>query len=382
MLTTYNPSDDLANLIRRMPSAPYSVTIRSTVGKSFSGEIGIRQTANGVVQLQLKRPGMAGQDRIDYVYEFRDDVMIGTDRLAHEVIRRRIRPGATWDQRLVDIIGAAREPALLVLDRNYGLNQMKIAAGQGTWTKAAEGGQTAYRNSLGRVFTAAKNGSLSGITAGRGDQALRYNFAWQPNVKLIDPLIDSTYLLVSSFLQKRALPKSDAATEETIRSVIRAHQRFSVGTVTVDGVKILLNKNRIGEIRANSRWQFDGTKLSVRGEKGSYVYLKPRKRDEVLPTLVKLGITVDPYSRNLLNRQIPFRDLLRGLDRMRTVGQIGTGASQLTIVEATGPGRKLAFTVRPDGLVQESDYDLNGPSGRIQSVRKFTYSRAAPNITN
>jgi hypothetical protein len=382
MLITYNPADDLANLIRRMPATPYSVTIRTTVGKSFSGEIGITQTANGVVQIQVKRPGIAGQDRIDYVYEFKGDVMTGTDRLAHELIRRRIRPGATWDQRLVDILGGAREPALLVLDRAYGQTQMKIAAGQGTWTKSNESGQVALRNSLGRVFLAAKSGALVGITAGRGDQALRYNYVWQPTAKLISPLADSTYITVSSFLQKSALPKSDAATEESIRSVIRAHQRFAVGTVTVDGVKILLNRNRIGEVRANSRWQFDGTKLSVRGANGTYTYLKPRRRDEVLPTLAKLGVTVDPYSRNLLNRQIPFRDLLRGLDRMRTVGQIGSGSSQLTIVEATGPGRKLAFTIRPDGLVHESDYDISGKSGQIQSVRKFQYSRTAPNIAN
>jgi hypothetical protein len=259
---------------------------------------------------------------------------------------------------------------------------MKIAAGQGTWTKSNESGQVALRNSLGRVFLASKSGTLVGITAGRGDQALQYNFSWQPTAKVISPLADSTYITVSSFLQKSALPKSDAATEESIRSVIRAHQRFAVGTVTVDGVKILLNRNRIGEVRANSRWQFDGTKLSVRGANGTYTYLKPRRRDEVLPTLAKLGVTVDPYSRNLLNRQIPFRDLLRGLDRMRTVGQIGSGASQLTIVEATGPGRKLAFTIRPDGLVQESDYDISGKSGQIQSVRKFQYSRTAPNIAN
>lgn len=382
MLITYNPTDDLANLIRRMPATPYSVTIRTTVGKSFSGEIGLTQTTNGVVQIQVKRPGIAGQDRIDYVYEFKGDVMTGTDRLAREVIRRRIRPGATWDQRLVDILGTAREPVLLVLDRAYGKAQMKIAADQGTWTKSTESGQTALRNSLGRVFLASKSGSLAGITAGRGDQALRYNYIWQPNVRLISPLTDSSYVPVNSFLQKSSLPKSDLATEETVRSVIRAHQRFAVGTVTVDGVKILLNRNRIGEVRANSRWQFDGSKLSVRGASGSYTYLQPRKRDEVLPTLAKLGITVDPYSRNLLNRQIPFRDLLRGLDRMRTVGQIGSGSSQLTIVEATGPGRKLAFTIRPDGLVQESDYDIAGKSGRIQSVRKFQYSRSAPNIAN
>jgi hypothetical protein len=259
---------------------------------------------------------------------------------------------------------------------------MKIAANQGTWTRTKTSDGFVYRNSLGRLFTADKSGRLVGISIGSGNSLIQYSYNWATQSRWVSPLLGADYIQVSSFVQKKSLPASDAATEEVMRQMLRAHQRFSTGIIDTDGVRISLCRPAISETGPNGTWVFDGSKLSIKQPNGKYVFRQAMRRDEVLPALVSRDIAVNPYSRNLLNRQIPFRDFLTGLTRMRTLGRMGTGQQAMTIVQATGPGKKLTVTIGPDSLIRESEYVLETSRGPITSTRKFRYQRTTPQITN
>jgi|GEM_PF-6276760 len=376
----YDPTPDLLKLIDQQPRLPYAVTIDTRIGvdRRKAGSIGVVTRPDGSVQLRIQKAADADQDRLDYLYEFKADTLVATDRLAHEYLRRSIVPTATWDRKLADLLGTNRDPILLVLDRNFARSQMKIAAKQGTWTRSKTSDGFVYRNSLGRFFTADSSGRLTGISVGSGSRLIQYSYNWKAKTAWISPLLSADSIPVSSFVQKRPLPATDSQTEETVRQMLRAHQRFASGTIDTDNVQILLRRPAIGESSASGSWIFDGARLSIKDAKGKYRFQRTMRRDEVLPSLAKFDVTVNPYSRNLLARQIPFRDFFLGLTRMRTLGKMGTGSQAMSIVQATGPGRKLTLTIGSDGLVRETEYILETSRGPITSDRKYRYSRSTP----
>ncbi len=378
----YDPTPELLKLIDQQPRLPYAVTIDTRVGvdRRKVGSIGLVARADGSVQLRIQKSADTEQDRLDYLYEFQTNSLVAADRLAHEYLRRSIVPTATWDRKLADILGTSRDPILLVLDRNFARSQMKIAAKQGSWTRSKTSDGFVYRNSLGRFFTADSSGRLTGISIGSGSRLVQYSYNWKVKTPWISPLLASDSISVSSFVQKRPLPASDTPTEETVRQMLRAHQRFANGTIENDNVQILLRRPAIGESTSSGGWIFDGTRLSIKDAKGKYRFQRTMRRDDVLPSLAKFDVTVNPYSRNLLARQIPFRDFFLGLTRMRTLGKIGSGNQAMSIVQATGPGRKLTLTIGSDFLVRETEYVLETARGPITSDLKYRYSKSAPSM--
>ena len=379
----YDPTSDLMKLIDQQPKLPYAVSIDTRIGsdRRKAGSIGIVTKSGSSVQLRVQKPADAEQDRLDYLYEFQSDSLIAADRLAHEYLRRAIVPSATWDRKLADLLGTTRDPILLVLDRSFARSQMKIAAKQGTWTRTKTSDGFVYRNSLGRFFTADSTGRLTGISVGSGNRLVQYSYNWKSKNHWISPLLSPDSISVSSFVQKRPLPISDGGTEETVRQMLRAHQRFSIGTIETDNITILLRRPAIGETSPSGTWSFDGSRLSIKDTKGKYRFQGTTRRDEILPTLAKYDVTVNPYSRNLLTRQIPFRDFFLGLNRMRTLGKIGSGNQAMTIVQATGTGKKMTLTIGADSLVRETEYTLETSRGPITSDRKYRYSRSAPTFS-
>jgi hypothetical protein len=380
----YDATPDLLKLIDQLPKVPFSVSIETRTGASRqkAGTLSVITKADGTVQLRTQKPTDTQQDRLDFLYEFRSQTLVATDRLAHEYLRRSVLPSATWDRKLVDLLGTSRDPILLVLDRSFARSQMKVAAKQGTWSRSKTSDGFVYRNSLGRFFTADRTGRLVGISVGSGSGLIQYSYNWAAKTSWVSPLLAPDYLAVSSFVQKRPLPASDSETEEAIRQTLRAHQRFSSGTIETDGILIALKRPAIGETGPGVNWSYDGTRLSIKATNGKYLFRQSMRRDEVLPALVTRGITVNPYTRNLLNRQIPFRDFFTGLPRMRTLGKMGSGSQAMTIIQATGPGKKLTLSIGADSLVRESEYTLQTSRGPITSNRKFRYSLSAPKISN
>jgi hypothetical protein len=189
--------------------------------------------------------------------------------------------------------------------------------------------------------------------------------------------------LVSAFTVTPEPPRyASPAAQRTTRAMIDANRRFTSGTIDVEGddghVRISLSGRKLREDQPRLSYAYDGRVLTVVDRRRDAFYRGAAIRSTVPDLIAELRGRVDPISRQILQRRVPYEEILSPRLTVALAGQAQSGGTASDILRLTDARSRVSMFVRRDNhLVESVTSDVLDASGHsmASSTRSFRYSR-------
>jgi hypothetical protein len=204
--------------------------------------------------------------------------------------------------------------------------------------------------------------SKSRVVFGRSDHLLRElwlkdaasELRWQITYGAPKPSfsIPADARRVSAFTLNEAPPNfKNAEAKSLYRSMITAAAKLQSGTVIVreanENVRVSFQGSGLREGRSNIVWVFDGTNLAVHNVRAKRYYRGKARRSDVLDLVTKLGGRVDAFTRYVLLRRVPFKDVIPLGSTLSVGGSMSINGKSRTILRSESPRKRLSFSIDP-----------------------------------
>jgi hypothetical protein len=164
--------------------------------------------------------------------------------------------------------------------------------------------------------------------------------------------------------------------------MIDANRRFTSGTIDVEGddghVRISLSGRKLREDQPRLSYAYDGRVLTVVDRRRDAFYRGAANRSTVTDLIAELRGRVDPISRQILQRRVPYEEILSPRLTVALAGQAQSGGTASDILRLTDARSRVSMFVRRDNhLVESVTSDVLDASGHsmASSTRSFRYSR-------
>jgi hypothetical protein len=375
---------------KRLKDFTARVEMSGTV-KGQSQRITLDLTALGnTILLRQQESPKPGFDRVDRTYLLRADSLVAYDAVAHERLQRRIESTGPRLNRLMATLGGVEEPVALLLEPDrlstlfLGFKQMK------NWQTSTVNGGTRLARRGGNEPTITvqlqKDRLLRELTMTQGKDQLQWRITYSP-LKPATYTPPANARLVASFLTAEAPPKyASKAGEQLAIASQRAMGALLSGLVIVDHdegqTRVVFDQRRLREGQPNVIWMYDGTTLAIHNRKANRFYRGPARRGDVLDIVTAVGGRVDPFTRSILLRRVPFKEALSGGMTVAIAGEMKLNGVEGTILRGIGDRRRVSMLVRKDNrLVQSITTDLMSAQGQVMSTSNRTIQYLRINAT-
>ncbi|MEZ0325757.1 MAG: hypothetical protein ACAH95_07610 [Fimbriimonas sp.] len=362
-------------------------------GRKANSVIGLYSTPS-VLVMRVQEPQRPGLERTDRTYRVSGSRFDGYDAVANERLGREVPNRGTPAEKMAFALGALEEaPAVLLSNGRMkklfeSLKAMpgwKRSLGPGVLKLTRRGAVKGQNLGEAQVLFGAKNHLLRELMMkGRGSE-LHWTIVYDALKVGFGPPADARR--VSAFTVAEAPPKF--ATREAKRSyerMIRAAAGIRTGTVLIRdqdvSVRLAFQGRSIREGRSGFVWVFDGSSLSVHNSITKKFYRGMARRSDVIDVIAKLGGRVDPWSRYVLLRRVPFKDIVGSGDSVSVGGSMTISGVERTILRAVRARKRVSFSVRSDNRLPDSiQVELLDLDSRLLSSSRRTYEYVRLNGT-
>jgi hypothetical protein len=341
------------------------------------------------ILIRIQEPANDQYERVDRTFVLRGNQLIGFDAVANERLERPAPATGERVDRIMNAMGEADEVVAVLIEPQRLATLYENLLLMPGWKDAREGNLTGLSRAAGREDKSPTNAKvlwdstklLRTLHMSSPGSELRWRITYaKPTPITFNPPRGAR--VVAAFTLAEAPPKyASKAAEEAAGRIAKGAGALKSGTVTIeqDGrqKRIAFDTNRFRESDANASWAWDGTTLTVHDRKANRYFRGPARRSDVLDLVVAAGGTVDPFTRSLLLRRVPFRDTLTADLTVRVGGQMNAGGQNVTILRGEGERRRVSLSVRQDGLLTSASTEAldDDKSVLSTSVRNFSYAR-------
>jgi hypothetical protein len=390
-----------ALLVLQTPTSLFDSSVRAhTQKRELSARIVMSGLASGqkrnsiiniystpsVLVMRVQEPPQSGLDRTDRTFRVSGKRFEGYDAVANERLARDLPNTGTPAQKMTFALGALEEAPAVLLDQGRmkklfeslkAMPNWKVSPGPGVTKLTRKGAIKGQNLSEARVLFGAKDRLLRELLMkGRGSE-LHWTIAYNtPKVGFSTPADARS---VSAFTVAEAPPRFATAEARRIYdAMVKAAAKLRSGTVLIrdqeDSVRFAFQGRSVREGRPGFIWVFNGSTLSVYNSAAQKFYRGRARRSDVIDIVAKLGGRVDAWSRYVLLRRVPFKDIIGSGDVVSVGGTMTIGGVERTILRATRPRKRLSFSVRKDNRLPDSiQIEVLDLDGRLLSSSKRTY---------
>ncbi len=332
---------------------------------------------------ELARPGL---DRTDRTYRVTGTRFEGYDAIANERLGRDLLNRGTPAERMAFALGTIEEaPAVLVSPARMrqlfdGLKRMPnwhVSPGPGVLKATRKGAVKGQNlNEARAVFGKTDHLLRELLMKGKGSD-LHWMISYTAPKVGFGPPADARR--VSAFTVAEAPPKFVTAEARTVYDrMVRAASGIRSATVLVRdqeaSIRLAFQGRSVREGRSGFIWVFDGGTLTIHNSYAKKFYRGKALRSDVMDIIAKLGGRVDAWSRYILLRRVPFKDIINTGDAVSIGGSMSINGVQRTILRAVRPRKRLSFSIRTDTRLPDSiQVELLELDGRLLSSSKKTY---------
>lgn len=337
------------------------------------------------ILIRTQEPPKGGFDRTDRRYLLKGDSLRAYDAVANEWLGRTAPPGGSRVNRLTAAMGAVEEVVanlidsgrMKTLDNNLShLKGWKLSLGPGVKKLVRS---DSGRNTSRVVFDGKSNLLRElNLTSPKGTLNWRIDYLPMPPIALDIP---PNAKHVASFTIAEAPPTfGDAGAKAVYTQMLSAAANLRSATLTIsDGsgkTRIAFSRTQVKESQPGFTWAFAGHSLIVK--RGSKFSQGPVRQAEIIDIVSKLGGRVEPFTRNLLLKRVPFKEFFGSGDKIKTAGSLSAGGTYCVLLRADGPRRRTTLLIRRDvNLPQSVTTELLDATGATLSTntREYSYQR-------
>jgi hypothetical protein len=354
-----------------------------------------KQTRKAVVEVDFVRPGRAlvrtRMGRTEYV-ELAEPNRLTSARVH---AREQLEPRRFESRSAVQLLGQSSHPteeaAMLMISEQAFRTWVSARRPVNAWKASAIGDQTTVTQGSGQnrnvILFNSRTGRISGLDFRRGAVRLQ----WKIRYRSLRPVRMPTSPPLRTVIAFTATPTirfANAQAKSLVATVIRSHATFVSGKVDVqddEGDRVLLFGG--GRFRQNGRthsWAFDGRTTTLVDTRRKRRYRGTSGRATAVESFSRAGGRLDPYLRAIVQRQIPFLDVLTGIDRASVRGQTVVGNDPCLILEVTSRrNRSSLFVSTRSGRVRSITTETFGSDGSVvaTTIRRFRYAPLPPSTT-
>lgn len=340
------------------------------------------------LRYEVKQPKTNGLERVDRVFYFMPEKIIGYDVVANERMEQPSQKGQSLLQRVSSALGTPDDFVAYLLEpggTSYFLSQI---AGEKGWKVQ---GDSKSAIPLEKLLLDSRTGHralafyrqshlLASLDATTNRARIHWRFEYS-KPELVRLKIPTNARPVSSFSATPELPsfKSESARRVT-KDLIGGYQSLRQGVIEVDSddghAVITFAGFKIREVHDNFLYAYDGKVLSVRNLVKKSFYSGKIARDFIPEVVSKVAGRVDPLARQFLSRTAPFKDIFWPGSTVSLSGEMQTEGTTCDILKVEFPGgRNSVFVRRDNHLVDSLSTDAVDANGRslASSTRRFKY---------
>jgi hypothetical protein len=339
------------------------------------------------LRYEIRQPKVNGLERVDRVFYFLPDSVVGYDVVANERMEQPTLKGKSLLQRVSAALGTPDDLVAYLLEPNATSNFLALVAREPGW-KVSQG---LKQGGLDKLELNSKSGQRS-LTFYRGSHLLasldaitkQNQIHWRfeySKPELVRLKIPTNSRPVSSFSATPELPsfKSESARRVT-KDLIGGYQSLRQGVIEVDSddghVLITFAGFKIREVHASFSYAYDGKVLSIRNLAKKSFYSGRIARELIPEAVSKVAGRVDPLARQFLSRTAPFKDIFWPGSTVSLSGEMLAEGTTCDILKVDFPGvRNSVFVRRDNHLVDSLSTDAVDANGRslASSTRRFKY---------
>ncbi len=339
-----------------------------------------------VLVMRIQEPPRPNLERTDRTYRVSGIRFEGYDAIANERLGRDLPNMGTPVDKMTFALGALEEaPAVLLVPGRMkklfeGLKAMpgwQTSPGPGVLKLTRKGAVKGQNLGEARVLFGAKDRLLRELLMkGRGAE-LNWKITYGGAKVGFGPTADARR--VSAFTVAEAPARyATAEARQVYDRMVRAASGIRSGTVLVRdqeaSVRLAFQGRSVREGRSGFVWVFDGTSLFVHNSITKRFYRGKARRSDVIDIVAKLGGRVDVWSRYVLLRRVPFKDIVGSGDTVSVGGSMSIGGVPRTILRAVRPRKRVSFSIRTDNRLPDSiQIELLDIDSRLLSSSKRTY---------
>jgi hypothetical protein len=358
----------------------------SSGGRSMKGTVTLLSDAKGLV-MRIQQPALAGYERSDRIYRVSGAKLEGYDLVANERLSRDLLPLGSPADRLAFALGNLEEAPTVLLKRERMADLFASLRAMKGWRVTPLAGTVKLSRSSAkpaqqaRVVFGGKDHLLRELWMKNPGNELHWSIAYGGPKVAFNPRADARK--VAAFTQSEAPPKfADAQARKVYEGMMAAAAQLKSGTVVVkdqsSAVRIAFQGNFIREGQNGFIWLYDGKRLQVYNGTAKRFYTGKARRSDILDLVTACGGEVDAFSRYVLLRRVPFRDILPSAAKLSVGGSMSLNSRQLTILRAVSGAKRFSISVLQDihlpSSIQVSALDRRG-SVVSNSMRTFEYLR-------
>ncbi|HSI72495.1 MAG TPA: hypothetical protein VK934_04905 [Fimbriimonas sp.] len=349
----------------RLPELNARVDVESSSGGIYrKGTITFLSDAKGLV-MRLQQPAAFGYERSDRVYRVVGSTLDGYDLMANEKLTRQLPPVGSPADRMAFALGTLEEAPAVLLKRERmqglfkslrGMKGWKVSRGPGTFKLTRSSTRPAQQT---RIAFGATNYLIRELWMKNPTNELHWTITYGGAKPSFSPRADAR--TVQAFTQLEAPPKfASSSARQQYEAMLRAAAGIRSGTVVVKDetstVRTVFQGRSVRERQQGMVWLYDGRNLSVYNESAKRFYTGRALRSDVIDLVAKCGGRVDAFTRYVVLRRVPFRDLLPSSATVTVGGSLVANGVRRTILQATSPGKRFSISVRGDNRLPGSLY--------------------------
>ncbi len=340
------------------------------------------------VQLRVREPQQQGRAATDRTFALVDGRFWGYDAVVHEQLARKTIPVGTLIQKLSTQVGSIDDSVAGLIEPDRLVAFIRPFRETRGWTISRKGALTLVRKSS---TTPPKNttewrfetttwrlrGLAVDVPGGRLEWTVTYGAA--PKAISWRPPKDAP--AVASFTLRPGPPQYRTPEAKTIAErAMRAYDRLQhvhYWTETAEGIqKVWLSGSKLRQETRSLAFVVADGQGAIRDDRKRQFYSGKAGSRLIGEALAKLNARIDPFVRQILNRQNPVRMLLLPGITVAKIGNVKIGGVEGDILEFKTASSKIALVVRrPDGLLSSLRSTVYDPEGNVAggTDRTFIY---------
>lgn len=374
--------------LRLVPIRVQAEITGGSAGKSSRMRYTVTRDAKSAV-VRMEEPASGGRGAADRSFWFRPDSVLAGDRFARERLQREIPSSRSVGERAVYVLGQTDDLLRVLLDGPQmgeflkpfrDLQDWKVRTGSGSVVLVRDVKVPGGRNQSVFRFEA-KTYRLTSVSLSSPEAwqkwTIRYLNPAKPNLS-----IPTSWRTVDAFTVAAAPPKfADGTSRRVIQTMLDAYAALDQVTLLVKDGKsetlILHDAPKLRERSSAMEFSYDGKTLSLVRHRTKEFLQGEISPAGVVMVLAQLGEAVEPFSRDVLQGQVPNKSLLGSEFKVTSSGSFRAPSGvNCDVISAVSARNQMTLMVRQDlKLLDALTATVLDTNGRIlgSSAKRYRY---------
>lgn len=332
-------------------------------------------------------PPTGSRDAISMATHYDGKRVTVLDRVTNEYTYRDAPSVGTVSQRLSLALQTIPDCVRVLIDDQFRSSFFKPLVGLSGWTADGDGTwrliqRPAAKRTQTTIVKFNRYGLLERVEFEQPGKYLSWRFTYRAAGRKPTLVLPKDALKVDSFLLRKPLPMAtDASAQSTLRRAVAFFDRLRSGQITIDSAgsktKVFLSMESIREDGQSSRWSYIGRNLVAVEKAKKLSLVRTAGRLTLANHLGRAGIAMHPFSKRLLMRENPIRQMIPDASRVSSMGELTIQSVPCVILRAQSSEIDIKLTIRKsDGALVDVQTKMLDSVGRTvtTSSTQYTYS--------